>query len=198
MIEHFKTDSYRIFEALRRTMGERIDQSDWLTPYSKVRAREKVDAMECHLGILDWSKYEADMPVSDDICSALHEVGSSHITKMMRNSGENQNLDHIIANSYMMPYIGTSAYDSNFMYLRNCNATLILPSTSILTDMSTTLMTGTNSLMSLLKIGFICPLSAGYAFGKWILSYYLRIYASFRFKKSMIALYGRVGALSSL
>ncbi len=136
MIEHFKTDSYRIFEALRRTMGERIDQSDWLTPYSKVRAREKVDAMECHLGILDWSKYEADMPVSDDICSALHEVGSSHITKMMRNSGENQNLDHIIANSYMMPYIGTSAYDSNFMYLRNCNATLILPSTSILTDMN--------------------------------------------------------------
>ena len=125
-----------IFEALRRTMGERIDRSDWMTPYSKARAREKVDAMECHLGILDWSKYEADMPVSDDICSALHEVAACHIIKMMRNSGENRNLDHIIANSYMLPFIGTSAYLANFMYLRYCNAVLILPSTSILADMN--------------------------------------------------------------
>ncbi len=128
--------SKEIFESLRRTMCERIDRSDWMTPYSKARAREKADAMECHLGILEWSDYEADMPVSDDICSALHEVCASYVTKMMRNSGDNQNLDHIIANDYMTPLIGTGAYDANFMYKRNCNATLILPSTSILTDMN--------------------------------------------------------------
>ena len=125
-----------IFESLRSTMGERIDRSDWMTPYSKARAIEKVDAMECHLGILDWSRYEADMPVSDDICSALHEIGACYVTKMMRISGESHNLDHIVASLYCTPGIGIPAYAANSFYLRNCNAMCILPSTSILTEMN--------------------------------------------------------------
>lgn len=125
-----------IFEIFRCTMGERIDNSDWMSPYTKACTIEKIDAMECHTGILDWSRYEADMPVSDDFCSALHEVGFSNISKMMAYSGESSSLDHIIASFYMVPMGGTSAYSANAFYLQNVNAMIILPSTSILLDMN--------------------------------------------------------------
>ena len=125
-----------IFEDLRRTMAERIDRSEWMSQYTKEGAREKINAMECHTGILDWSRYEADMPVSDDFCSALHEVGRSHISKLMANSGENTSLDHIIATFYMAPMTGYSAYSANSFYIRNVNAMCILPSTSVLMDMN--------------------------------------------------------------
>ncbi len=125
-----------IFESLRRTMAERIDQSEWMNPYTKSGARKKIDAMECHTGILDWSRYEADMPVSDDFCSALHEIGRSNISKLMAISGENSNLDHIIASFYMTPMTGSPAYSANSFYLQNVNAMCILPSTSMLMDMN--------------------------------------------------------------
>ena len=125
-----------IFEALRSTMAERIEQSEWMTPYTKDGARKKINAMECHTGILDWSRYEADMPVSGDFCSALHEVGRSNISKLMAISGENSSLDHIIASLYMVPMVGASAYSANAFYLQNVNAMCILPSTSVLMDMN--------------------------------------------------------------
>ena len=129
------TKNRGIFEALRRTMTERIEQSDWLSPYTKAGARKKIDAMECHTGILDWAKYEADMPVADDFCSALHEIGCSYVSKMMAISGENSNLDHIIAAIYMTPIEGGQAYSANSFYIPNANAMLLLPSTSLLHDM---------------------------------------------------------------
>ena len=125
-----------IFEALRSTMIERIDQSEWMTAFTKALAIEKLKAMECHTGILDWSRYEADMPVSSDFCSALHETGSSYITKLMDYSGDNDNIDHIIAAAYMTPFVGYPAYDANSFYLRNCNTMCILPSTGVLMDMN--------------------------------------------------------------
>ena len=125
-----------IFQSLRSTLSERIERSDWMTPYSKARAMEKVNAMQCHHGIFDWSKYEADMPVSSDICSAMHEIGISYVTKMMSYSGENKDLDHIVASLYLTPATGIPAYAPNSFYIRNCNAMCILPSTSILTDMN--------------------------------------------------------------
>ena len=128
--------SKEIFEALRGTMAERIDQSEWMSPYTKASAREKIDAMECHTGILDWSKYEADMPVSGDFCSALHEIGRSYVSKLMANSGENTSLDHIIASLYIMTTGGSRAYTANAFYIQTVNAMCILPSTSILMDMN--------------------------------------------------------------
>lgn len=125
-----------IFESLRSTMIERIDKSEWMTSFTKTLAREKVKAMECHTGILDWERYEADMPVSSDFCSALHEIGSSYMTKLMNNSGENDNIDHIIAAAYMTPFVGYPAYDANSFYLRTCNTMCILPSTEVLMDMN--------------------------------------------------------------
>lgn len=125
-----------IFEALRSTMAERIDRSEWMSPYTKAGAREKMAAMECHTGTLDWSRYEADMPVSGDYCSALHEVGHSNVAKLMAISGENSNLDHIVATFYMTPMAGSPAYSANSFYLRNVNAMCILPSTSVLMDMN--------------------------------------------------------------
>ena len=125
-----------VFESLRKTMAERIEQSDWMTPYTKAGARKKIDAMECHIGILDWSKYEADMPVSDDYCSAMHEVGCSYMLKLIANSGDNRNLDHIIASLYITPMTGPYAYSANSFYLRNANVMCILPSTSLLMDMN--------------------------------------------------------------
>lgn len=110
--------SKEIFEALRGTMAERIDQSEWMSPYTKASAREKIDAMECHTGILDWSKYEADMPVSGDFCSALHEIGRSYVSKLMANSGENTSLDHIIASLYIMTTGGSRAYTANAFYIQ--------------------------------------------------------------------------------
>ena len=126
-----------IFEALRSTMAERLEQSEWMTPYTKSAARKKIDAMVCHTGILDWSKYEADMPVSGDFCSALHEVGRSYIVKLMAISGEYTNLDHVVASFYMTPMAGYYAYTANSFYLVNFNAMIILPSTSLLMDMNT-------------------------------------------------------------
>ena len=125
-----------IFEALRSTMTEKIDQSKWMSLYTKAGARKKIDAMECHTVILDWSRYEADMPVSDDFCSALHEVGRSNISKLMANSGENTRMDHIIAALYMIPMVGYSAYSANSFYLQNANVMCILPSTFLLMDMN--------------------------------------------------------------
>ena len=130
------TRNKEIFEALRTTMAERIDGSEWMSPYTKDGARRKIDAMECHNGILDWSRYEADMPVSGDYCSALHEVGSSNISKLMAISGDNSNLDHIIASLYMTPMSGYAAYSANSFYLQNANAMCILPSTAVLMDMN--------------------------------------------------------------
>ena len=125
-----------IFEGLRGTMLERIDQSEWMTASTKTLAKEKLEAMECHTGILDWARYEADMPASQDFCSALHEIGSSYITKLMNNSGDNDNTNHIIAAAYMTPFVGYPAYDANSFYLRNCNTMCILPSTEIMMDMN--------------------------------------------------------------
>lgn len=125
-----------IFESLRTTMAERLDQCEWMTPYTKAAARKKIDAMECHTGILDWSRYEADMPVSGDFCSALHEFGSSGISKLIANSGDYTNLDHAIAALYMMPLSGYYAFSANSFYLANFNAMIILPSTTLLMDMS--------------------------------------------------------------
>ena len=125
-----------IFESLRCTMAERIDQSEWMTPYTKAGAIKKINAMECHTGILDWSRYEADMPASGDFCSALHEIGHSYISKLMAISGENSNLDHIVASFYMTPMAGSPAYSANCFYLQNVNAMCILPSTSVLMDMN--------------------------------------------------------------
>ena len=125
-----------VFEGLRSTMIERIDKSEWMTASTKAHAREKLEAMECHTGILDWARYEADMPVSSDFCSAFHEVCSSYVTKLMNNSGENENIDHIIAASYMTPFVGYPAYDANSFYLRTCNTMCILPSTEVLMDMN--------------------------------------------------------------
>ena len=125
-----------IFEGLRGTMIERIDKSEWMTARTKTFAREKLEAMECHTGILDWARYEADMPVSLDFCSAFHEVCSSNITKLMNNSGDNDNIDHIIASAYMTPFVGFPAYDANSFYLRTCNTMCILPSTEVLMDMN--------------------------------------------------------------
>ena len=51
-----------IFEGLRSTMIERIDQPEWMTPFTKTLAREKIESMECHTGILDWSRYESGLP----------------------------------------------------------------------------------------------------------------------------------------
>lgn len=125
-----------IFESLRRTMAERIEQSEWMSPYTKTGARKKIDAMECHTGILDWERYEAETPVAKDFCSALHEIGRSHISKLMAISGDNHNLDHIIASFYMTPMTGSPAYSANSFYLQNVNAMCILPSTSLLMDMN--------------------------------------------------------------
>lgn len=62
-ISHTFCDSYttagnirkneEIFEVLRNTMIERIDLSEWMTPGTKALAREKLEAMKCHTGILD-------------------------------------------------------------------------------------------------------------------------------------------------
>ncbi|MBQ0080915.1 MAG: hypothetical protein KBS95_05140 [Alistipes sp.] len=125
-----------IFEALRSTMSERIELSQWMTPYTKAAAKKKIDAMECHTGIVEWSRYEADMPVSDDFCSAMHEVGRSTISKLMAISGEYTNLDHIVASFYMNPMGSFHAYSANSFYLSNFNAMIILPSTSLLMDMN--------------------------------------------------------------
>ena len=133
--EHEKRNR-EIFEALRNTMVERLEQSEWMTPYTKTGARKKIDAMECHTGILDWSRYEADMPVSDDLCSALHEVGRSNISKLMAISGDNDNLDHIIASIYVAPLVGMPAYSANLFYIPSANAMCILPSTFVLVDMN--------------------------------------------------------------
>ena len=130
------TRNKEIFESLRRTMAERIDKSEWMTPYTKAGAQKKIDTMECHNGILDWSRYEADMPVSDDYCSAMHEVGRSYISKLIAYSGENHDLDHIIATFYMTPMTGSPAYSANSFYLQNANVMCILPSTSLLMDMN--------------------------------------------------------------
>ena len=130
------TRNKEIFEALRSTMAERIEQSEWMTPYTKASAGEKINAMGCHTGILDWPRYEADMPVSGDYCSALHEVGSSNISKLMAISGENASLDHIIATFYMMPMSSYSAPSANSFYIPSANAMCILPSTSLLMDMN--------------------------------------------------------------
>ena len=132
----YSVKNKEIFESLRRTMAERIEQSEWMTPYTKVGARKKIDAMECHTGILDWSRYEADMPVSDDYCSAMHEVGCSYISKLIANSGDNHNLDHILATFFMTPISGSATYSANSFYLKNANAMFILPSTSLLMDMN--------------------------------------------------------------
>ena len=125
-----------IFESLRRTMAERIDQSEWMSPYTKAGARKKIDAMECHTGILDWARYEADMPVAGDFCSAIHEIGCSNISKLMAISGENTSLDHIIAIYYMAPLSGNQAYSANSFYIPYANAMCLLPSSSILMDMN--------------------------------------------------------------
>ena len=125
-----------IFESLRRTMTERIEQSEWMSPYTKVGARKKIEAMECHTGILKWSNYEADMPEADDYCSAMHEVGCSYLSKLIAYSGDNRNLDHIIATFYMTPITGSPAYSANSFYLLNANVMCILPSTSLLMDMN--------------------------------------------------------------
>ena len=145
-ISHTFCDSYttaenrrkneEIFEGLRDTMIERIEKSDWMTSGTKTLAREKLEAMECHTGILDWERYEADMPVSSDFCSAFHEIGSSYIAKLMNISGDNDNIDHIIAATYMTPFVGFPAYDANSFYLRNCNTMCILPSTEVMMDMN--------------------------------------------------------------
>ena len=125
-----------IFESLRSTMMERVEKSEWMTAGTRTLAIEKLEAMECHTGILDWAEYEADMPVSRDFCSALHEIGSSYITKLMDYSGDNDNIDHIIAAAYMTPFVGYPAYDANSFYLRNCNTMCILPSTEVMMDMN--------------------------------------------------------------
>lgn len=125
-----------IFEGLRDTMIERIDKSEWMTSGTKTLAREKLEAMECHTGLLDWERYEADMPVSSDLCSAFHEVCSSYMAKLMNNSGDNYNIDHIIAAAYMTPFVGYPAYDANSFYLRTCNTMCILPSTEVMADMN--------------------------------------------------------------
>ena len=125
-----------IFESLRRTMAERIEQSEWMSTYTKVGAGKKIEAMECHTGILDWANYESDMPVSGDFCSALHEIGYSNISKLMAISGDNSNLDNLIASFYMTPMTGSPAYSANSFYLQNANAMCILPSTSRLMDMN--------------------------------------------------------------
>lgn len=130
------TKNKEIFESLRRMMTERIEQSEWMSPYTKAGAKKKIEAMECHTGILDWSKYEADMPAADDYCSAMHEVGGSFISKLIANSGDNRNLDHIIASFYMAPMTGSPAYSANSFYLPNANAMCIMPSTSLLMDMN--------------------------------------------------------------
>ena len=145
-ISHTFCDSYttagnirkneEIFEVLRNTMIERIDRSEWMTPGTKTLAREKLEAMECHTGILDWERYEADMPVSSDFCSAFHEICSSYLTKLMDISGDNDNIDHIIAAAYMTPFVGYPAYDANSFYLRSCNTMCILPSSEVLWDMN--------------------------------------------------------------
>ena len=126
----------KIFEDLRSTMIERIGKAEWMTAGTKSLAINKLEAMECHTGILDWERYEADMPVSSDFCSAFHEVCSSYITKLMANSGDNDNIDHIIAAAYMTPFVGYPAYDANSFYLRTCNTMCILPSTEILMGMN--------------------------------------------------------------
>lgn len=125
-----------IFKGLRNTMIERVDKSEWMTASTKALARKKLEAMECHTGILDWARYEADMPVSSDFCSAFHEVFSSYIAKLMDISGENDNTDHIIAAAYMTPFVGYPAYDANSFYLRSSNTMCILPSTEVLKDMN--------------------------------------------------------------
>ena len=125
-----------IFEDLRSTMIERVGRSEWMTASTKALAREKLEAMECHTGILDWPKYEADMPDATDFCSAFHEVSASYITKLMGVSGDNSNIDNIIAAAYMMPMVGYPAYEANSFYLRNCNTMCILPSTEVLMDMN--------------------------------------------------------------
>ena len=145
-ISHTFCDSYttaenirkneEVFEGLRNTMIERIDKSEWMTAGTKMLAREKLEAMECHTGILDWARYEADMPVSSDFCSAFHEICSSNITKLMSNSGDNDNIDHIIAAAYMTPFVGYPAYDANSFYIRTCNTMCILPSTEVMMDMN--------------------------------------------------------------
>ncbi len=125
-----------IFEDLRNTMSERVAQSGWMTQQAKAQAQEKLEAMQCHTGMLDWSEYEADMPVSADFCTALHEIGSDYISKLMKHSGEYDNLEHIIATEYMMPMAGYPAFTANSFYLRSCNAMCILPSTALLMDMN--------------------------------------------------------------
>lgn len=125
-----------IFEGLRCTMMERIGKSEWMTAGYKALAREKLEAMECHTGILDWDRYEAEMPVSSDFCSAFHEISSSYMAKLMNNSGDNYNIDHIIAAAYMTPFVGYPAYDANSFYLRTCNTMCILPSTEVMRDMN--------------------------------------------------------------
>lgn len=57
-IPHTFCDSYttaenirkneEVFEGLRNTMIERIDKSEWMTAGTKMLAREKLEAMECH------------------------------------------------------------------------------------------------------------------------------------------------------
>ena len=54
----------------------------------------------------------------------------------MSNSGDNDNIDHIIAAAYMTPFVGYPAYDANSFYIRTCNTMCILPSTEVMMDMN--------------------------------------------------------------
>lgn len=125
-----------IFEGLRGAMIERVERSEWMSAGTKMLAKGKLEAMECHTGILDWARYEADVPVSSDFCSAFHEICSSYLVKLMNNSGDNGNIDHIIAAAYMTPFVGYPAYDANSFYLRTCNTMCILPSAEVMMDMN--------------------------------------------------------------
>ena len=124
------------FEQLRSTLRSKIENSEWMSSTTKAGAIAKLNAMVCHTGIVDWAKYEAPVPQSQDFTSALHEIQSSHVSMLMAMDGDKVNIEDIAVLSMIMPFAGYPSYTANCFYLPNVNALFILPSTSMLVDMN--------------------------------------------------------------
>lgn len=125
-----------VFEMLRSTFRTKIEKNEWMSSTAKVGAIAKIDAMECHTGILDWGKYELPVPQAKDIVSGIHEMLSSQTSIFTRMVTGNTCLDDIAAAFMTTPITGYPSYAANCFYTPEVNAIFILPSTSIIVDMN--------------------------------------------------------------
>lgn len=131
------TRNKEMFELLRCSLREKIEKCSWMSNTTKVGAIKKLEAMECHTGIIDWEKYEAPIPQSEDFCTAFHEILSAKNSMLNIIGADNSNIDNLVAISMMIPLPnGYPSFAANCYYIPNINAMFILPSTSIIVDMN--------------------------------------------------------------